>query len=167
MEESAPTSIEDAAAAAAAAADDGDSPMHPETAPGAGWFQCDAHNLRILKAITLDGLGQTEAALQLWEESIAFVEQKLPPLDENSVVLRVQAALCAHHRGANDEAMMGRAKEHARIALETHHLLFGGGVARFRRRFRHDLELRLRPAAAGAAETSGSSAVDFLWPFDP
>jgi len=137
-----------------------------------GWVQCDIHNLRILKAITLDGLGQTDEALRLWEESIAFVESHMPPNDESLVPLRVQAALCSHRKGDIECA-----KRHAELALRTHHLVFGGGVSLFRRRFRHDLELRLRPPeATGASAASGavppvpssadSPVVNFLWPLE-
>jgi len=117
------------------------------------WFQCDVQNLRIIKAITLDSMGQSNAALDLWEEAVTFCETRLPPCDESSVVVHVQAALCAQHMG--EEA---RAKEHAAKALQTHHILFGGGVSLFRRRFRHDLELKIRPSVMEGA------AVEILWP---
>jgi hypothetical protein len=123
-------------------------------ATGATWFQCDVHNLRILKAITLDALGQTQKALELWEESVTFTETMLPPADESSVVMRVQAALCALYTG-NDV----RAKVHASVALQTHNVLFGGGVARFRRRFDRDLQLPLRPSKSGM-----ESPANVLWP---
>lgn len=121
-------------------------------AVASAWFQCDVQNLRILKAITLDGLGKTQEALKLWEECVAFVEQRLPPADESSVVLRTQAALCAFH--LND---LERAQNHAYQALQIHNLAFGGGVVRFRRRYRYDLELQLRP-------TGSRKPVDVLWP---
>lgn len=131
------------------------------------WFQCDVHNLRILKAITLDGLGQTADALKLWEESVAFVEQKLPPLDESLVVLRAQAALCAWQAPGSQAV----ARHHAASALQAHCLLFGGGVARFRRRLDRDLNLALRPTAVtgsgGGDDSTPSSTVspaDILWP---
>jgi hypothetical protein len=88
-------------------------------ATGATWFQCDVHSLRILKAITLDALGKVKEAL-----AVIFTETMLPPAEESSVVMRVQAALCALHIGNNEKA-----KEHGRVALQTHNLLFGGGVA--------------------------------------
>jgi hypothetical protein len=109
-------------------------------ASGSPWFQCDIQNLRILKAITLESLGQGEEALKLWEECVVFTETKLPPLDENSVIMRTQAALCAYHV---DE--LAKAKEHADAALRTHDLLFGGGKPRFLRRLRCDLQLKFRP----------------------
>jgi SET domain len=122
------------------------------------WFQCDVHNLRILKAITLDGLGQTAEALALWQESVAFVERKLPPLDESLVVLHAQAALCAWQAAGKEDV----ARQHAAAAVETHNLLFGGGVARFRRRLNKDLQLALRPTfTAGSGDTSPA---DILWP---
>ena len=124
---------------------------------GSAWFQCDAHNLRILKALTLDSLGQTEKALQLWEEAVSFVQDRLPPNDESLVVLCTQAALCAQHAEKMDVAA-----KYAARALETHRILFGGGVERFRRRFQNEFELKLRPTS----ETSdaGPSPVDVLWP---
>lgn len=137
---------------------DGDSDLPSVQEQPVAWFQCDVHNLRILQAITLDGMGQTDEALKLWEESVAFADSKLPPLDENCVVLRVQAALCAHHKGDIE-----RARHHAQVALQYHHLLFGGGVNRFRRRYRHDLELKLRPEGT-AIKNNSQAAVDFLWP---
>lgn len=121
---------------------------------GVPWFQCDVHNLRILKAITLDGLGQAGEALQLWQECVAFVEQQLPPLDESLVVLHAQAALCAWHA---ENAIVAR--QHAASALETHRILFGGGVPRFRRRLDRDLKLSLRPLTGDA-----SAPADSLWP---
>jgi SET domain len=61
------------------------------------WFQCDVQNLRILKAITFDGLGQHEEALSLWEETIQFLDSNVPPNDENLIVLHTQAALCSFY----------------------------------------------------------------------
>lgn len=140
------------------------------------WFQCDVHNLCILKAITLDGLGQTAEALVLWEESVRFVEQRLPPLDESVIVLRAQAALCAWHiippnddddgndNNTNSESV---ARRHAAVALETHILLFGGGVARFRRRLQRDLQLALRPSSALRNDANAmTDPVDELWPLE-
>jgi hypothetical protein len=117
------------------------------------WFQCDAHNLRIIKAITLEGMGQSKEALPIWEECIAFKETKLPPNDESVVVMRVQAALCAQHAG-NEEA----AKTHAAAAIQTHNILFGGGISRFRRRYERELKMALRPSSDVTADT------DALWP---
>jgi len=119
---------------------------------GIGWFQCDVHNLRILRAITLEGLGKTKDALEAWEECVHFAETKLPPLDENSVVLRVQAALCAYSGG--DQV---KARQHAKSALRTHDLVFGGGVSRFRRRLQTDFQLNFRPQMP-------SDPVVELWP---
>ena len=121
---------------------------------GSAWFQADIQNLRILKAITLDGLGQSKEALALWTEAVAFCESKLPPFDESLVVAHVQAALCAAHLKDYNKA-----KLHALAALETHQVLFGGGVALFRRRFRNDLRLTLRPNAE-----SLDADIDVLWP---
>jgi hypothetical protein len=126
-------------------------------ADGTAWFQCDLQNLRILKAITLDALGKSNEALALWEESVAFTETMLPPADESSVVMRVQAALCALHIGGT-----GKAQGHAAMALQTHNLLFGGGVKLFRRRFAKDLRLSFRSTTAGV-----DSPANVLWPLSP
>ena len=126
------------------------------TPASSGWFQCDVHNLRILRAITLEGLGQSHKALEVWEQAVAFCEDKLLPADESLVVVRIQAALCALQAGERE-----RARQHAQAALQTHQLLFGGGVQWFRRRCRGDLELPLRPVPAVA---SAGQPVDVLWP---
>ena len=137
------------------------------------WFRCDAHNLRILKAITLEGLGQSAEALRLWDEAVQFAERHLPPADESLVVLHAQAALCAlracegyedDHRSEEQEEA---ARRHAAAAIETHDLLFGGGVARFRRRMDRDLRLELRPAAATAESEEQRHPEDVLWPLSP
>lgn len=117
------------------------------------WFQCDAHNLRIIKAITLEGMGQSSEALPIWEECVSFTERKLPPNDESSIVMHVQAALCAQHAGNIEEA-----KKHAAAALEGHNLIFGGGISRFRRRYERELKMALRPGANMVADA------DVLWP---
>lgn len=121
-----------------------------------GWFKCDIHNLCILKAITLEGLGQREKALHLWELAIAFCDEKLPPLDESSVVVRTQAALCSFQVGD-----IPRAHNHAQVAVQTHNLVFGGGTAYFRRRYRHDLALTFQ---SRKTRVNGASPVDVLWP---
>jgi SET domain len=130
-----------------------------------GWFQCDIQNLNILKAITLDGLGQTSQAVRVWEECISFTESKLPPLEEASVVVRIQAALCWMHLGDDDDddddeqgRSHPRAKDHAKRALYIHDKLFGGGAARLRRRYRNDFELCLRKGQVVP------NVVDLLWP---
>jgi hypothetical protein len=117
------------------------------------WFQCDAHNLRIIKAITLEGMGQSKEALPIWEQCVSFTETKLPPNDESSVVMHVQAALCAQHAGDIEVA-----KAHAAAALETHNTMFGGGMTRFRRRYERELKMALRPSADVMADTNA------LWP---
>ena len=125
-------------------------------AHGSAWFECDMQNLRILKAITLDSMGQSVQALPLWEECIQFSEVKVPPNDESSVVMRVQAALCAWY--SKDEV---RAKHHAQVALHVHNIVFGGGIARFRRRYRKEFSLNLRPDKG----TKSLSVQDILWPY--
>jgi hypothetical protein len=126
-------------------------------AHGSEWFQCDLQNLRILKAITLDGMGQTDKALAIWEECVQFTENSMPPHDESSIVMRVQAALCAWN--VKDEA---RAKQHATVALHVHNLTFGGGVSRFHRRYLKEFCLNLRADSAGDA---GKPVQDVLWPY--
>ena len=120
------------------------------------WYECDVHNLRILKAITLDSLGRSKEALPAWEESVTFTETKMPPNDESSIVMRTQAALCAWSTG--EEA---RAREHAEAALRAHNVLFGGGVERFRRRYRKEFSLNLRP---DKNRTSDQAMEQILWP---
>lgn len=124
-------------------------------ANGSAWFQCDLQNLRILKAITLEGSGQSEKALQMWEECVEFTDTKMPPNDENSIVMRVQAAMCAIN--LNKESL---ARNHAAIALQKHNLMFGGGVRRFRRRYRQDFRLNLR------LNSGHESFEATLWPYE-
>jgi SET domain len=118
----------------------------------APWFQCDVQNLRILKALTLDSLGRMPEALSIWELCVKFTETHLPPNDEATVVLHVQAALCALQAGENDVA-----RDHADRALQIHHIIFGGGVTRFRRRYQKEFQLDLRPNFYGGGP-------DTLWP---
>lgn len=127
---------------------------------GPPWFQCDVQNLGILRAITLDGLGRADEALGQWEECVKFAETMLPPLDESSVVMRVQAALCARCAGNRVTA-----KHHAAVAMQTHSILFGGGTARFRRRFFREVQLSLRPDSEDV-QAGGFEALDDLWPVE-
>jgi hypothetical protein len=127
-------------------------------AHGEAWFQCDLQNLRILKAITLEAMGLSAKALPIWDECVAFTETRMPPNDETSIVMRVQAALCSLSL-----KLEGVARQHASIALHRHNLMFGGGVRRFRRRFRHEFRLNLRPEST---EMKGQSMEDFLWPYN-
>jgi hypothetical protein len=123
------------------------------------WFQCDVHNLRILKAITYDGLDKSDEAYKEWSEAIHFAQKKLPPHDESLVVLHVQAALCAYHCYCAEQQpqeekdptesvaavdMLAIAHEHAKSASETHQILFGGGNRLLRRRLRNEFQLKLR-----------------------
>ena len=124
--------------------------------PGPGWFNIDIQNLQIIKAITLEGLGQSKEALELWTECVNFTESKLPPIDESSVAMQVQAALCSLHIGETEKAKM-----HAQKALYVHDKLFGGGVRRLRRRYQNDFKLSIRPASK---QNSGPDPVDVLWP---
>lgn len=138
----------------------GEDGMDAQPAAGATWFECDLQNLRILKAITLDGMGLSKEAISVWEECVHWTESKMPPNDETSIVMRVQAALCAMH--LKEEA---RATQHAAVALERHNLMFGGGVRRFRRRYRQDFRLNLRPTMANPTSVQ-TSLEDLLWPYE-
>ena len=152
------------------------------------WFQCDVQNLRIIQAITLDGLGQTAHAMKLWNEALDFCRQKLPPNDESVVVIAVQAALCSWHlaeqqleqqESSNNDSIISQqqqqedyiaqARRYAALALETHDLLFQGGVQRLRRRLKSDLQLPLRPRRTSGVDivsSSSVSAVETLWPLE-
>lgn len=123
-------------------------------AGGTAWFQCDLQNLRILKAITLESLGQSQQALHLWEECVRFAETSLPPNDEIYIAMRVQAALCSLH--VKDSV---RAKQHAEVALNIHNLMFGGGLQRFRRRYLKEFCLNLR-------KSKGDPLEKILWPYN-
>jgi hypothetical protein len=126
-------------------------------AHGEMWFECDLQNLRILKAITLDGMGQSKQAIDLWHQCVEFVETRLPPNDESLVVLLVQTALCAWTIKDED-----RARNYATKALQVHDLIFGGGVRRFRRRFQKEFCLNLRKDTS----VDGKQPQDILWPYD-
>jgi len=144
-------------AAGEALSDEGvDSDNDRMDAHGSAWFECDLQNLRILKAITLESSGQSEKALQIWEDCVVFTETKMPPNDENSIVMRVQAALCSLNL---DKEML--AQHHAAVALQKHNLMFGGGVRRFRRRYRQDFRLNLRPCIGH----EDLSFEEILWPY--
>eukprot|EP00978_Attheya_sp_CCMP212_P001419 scaffold2983_cov53-Attheya_sp.AAC.6 len=142
--------------------DDHDDTMEQVDDDAMQWFQCDTMNLELLKALTLDGMGQYEEALHHWNECIAFARRALPPADEMTVVFFVQAALCAQCSpgGIRQESL---AKEYAKLALEMHCILFGGcdvtdhnaGLSLFKRRYREELKLPLR---------QNSPSMDALWP---
>ena len=81
-----------------------------------------------------------------------FAVKYFPPVDEATVALRVQAALCSYdvgHDGASPKASregaLATARRHADEAVRMHGLLFGGGVERFFRRYERELECPLRP----------------------
>ena len=103
-------------------------------------FQCDNYTLHTLRAITLDQLGRSAEALSDWQECIDFATKNFPPIDENTMNLHVQAALCAKHAKKLDIAA-----EHANKALRMHSLLWGGGIGRFLKRYEHDFAKPLRP----------------------
>mmetsp|Transcript_12475 Transcript_12475/g.13879 ORF Transcript_12475/g.13879 Transcript_12475/m.13879 type:complete len:490 (+) Transcript_12475:1-1470(+) len=133
----------------------GDEEVMDEITNNAPWFECDVQNLRILKALTLDSLGQLEEAFSNWKESVTFCKSKLPPNDEALIVMLVQAAMCALQLLKHQDEARGLAAE----ALRVHSILFGGGVKRFRRRYRREFQLALRPTY-----TSFTSPPDELWP---
>mmetsp|Transcript_4779 Transcript_4779/g.7380 ORF Transcript_4779/g.7380 Transcript_4779/m.7380 type:complete len:496 (-) Transcript_4779:83-1570(-) len=118
------------------------------------WFECDAQNLRILKALTLDSLGRMEESISIWKECVLFCETKLPPNDEALVVILVQAALCAFQQSQRQD----EARQLAAQAVAVHSILFGGGIERFRRRYNREFQLALRPTY------TASAAQDLLWP---
>ena len=139
--------------------DDKDQNMEESSGSNSTWFECDIQNLRILKAITLESSGQSESALRIWDDCITFTENKMPPNDENSIVMRVQAAICSLHLKQKEIA-----RRHASIALQRHDLIFGGGVIRFRRRYRNELRLNLRKSTEG--KNNDERFEDMLWPYE-
>ncbi len=123
------------------------------------WFQCDTFRLQNLLALTYESLGQSNKALEQWKKCIEFAEKKLPPADEGSIPLYVQAALCAACTGQESTA-----KQYADLALRSHSLIFGGGVNFFRKRYAKEMELELRSSSRAL---SGQAALDALWPVSP
>ena len=119
------------------------------------WYQCDTHRLRTILALTLDSLGQSSKALVEWKKCVEFTQRNLPPADEAGIALCVQTALCAHVCGEE-----GMAREYAKIALENHDLIFGGGVEFFQRRYMHEMKLTLRQ---GKKALVGKEAFETLW----
>lgn len=104
-------------------------------------FQCDEYTLHSLHAITLDQLGRSSKALPEWQACIEFAEKNFPPIDENTMNLHVQAALCAKKCAQE----MDVAKDHSKKALEMHAKLWGGGRDRFLKRYKDDFCKPLRP----------------------
>lgn len=103
-------------------------------------FQCDKYTLHSLYAITLDQLGRSSKALPEWQACIEFAEKNFPSIDENTMNLHVQAALCAKFA-----LKMDIAKIHAKKAVEMHDKLWGGGRDRFLKRYKDDFCKPLRP----------------------
>lgn len=103
-------------------------------------FQCDKYTLHSLHAITLDQLGRSSKALPEWQACIEFAEKNFPSIDENTMNLHVQAALCAKFA-----LKMDIAKIHAKKAVEMHDKLWGGGRDRFLKRYKDDFCKPLRP----------------------
>jgi len=125
-------------------------------------FKSDRYQLHILKAITLEQLGRSnkhrgdkklglENALEEWVKAIGFATKTFPPLDETTISLHVQAALCASVNSHGDWQKLAmrtkglrvgdfaRARHHANKAIEMHDALFGGGTYRFKKRYLEDL----------------------------
>ena len=103
-------------------------------------FQCDKYTLHSLHAITLDQLGKSSEALTEWQACIEFAEKNFPSIDETTMNLYVQAALCAKFAKTFDVATI-----YANKALEMHDKLWGGGRDRFLKRYEHDFSKPLRP----------------------
>lgn len=116
------------------------------------FFKCDEHQLRILLALTYESLGSPTKAIEEWKKCVQFVDTNYPLHDENGIALKVQAALCCFFLDN-----LVAAKSFAKKALESHDLLFGGGVQFFLKRYSNEFKLQLRPQSA-------SKAVSFLWP---
>lgn len=116
------------------------------------FFKCDEHQLRILLALTYESLGSPSKALEEWKRCVTFVEKYYPHHDENGVALKVQAAISSFLM----QDLIG-AKLFAASALESHNLLFGGGVSFFLKRYSNELKLHLRPSPV-------TNAIEFLWP---
>jgi len=143
--------------------DDDDSYEKDNEEEDGPWFRCDVQQLQTLESLTLDKLGRFQEALASWQKCIQFVDDFLPPLDENGIALRVQAAISA--TACND---LETAKQLAKRALDDHHLLFGGGgVKRFRLRYEREMELSrtLRPSHLPLV-LYGRDALDALWPLE-
>ena len=117
------------------------------------WFKCDQHQLRVLLALTYDSMGQLSKAFPQWTQCVSFTSTHLPPLDENSIVMQVQAALCALAMDRFEDA-----KRYAVEALDIHSKVFGCGVELFRKRYGREVQLQLRPKGNGTAD------LDKLWP---
>lgn len=119
-------------------------------------YQCDSYQLHILKAITLDGLGKCGKALVEWETALGFALKNFPPLDETTIALRVQTALCAvsvsDGFSAGGDGSAAKAKRHADEALKMHNSLFGGGADRFMKRYEKELLCPLRPGQKGTIQ---------------
>ena len=152
-------------------------------------YQCDKSVLRVLKAITLEGLGRSNAhrgdkkaglehALHEWEMAVEFSVKNFPPLDETIIALKVQAALCASVNAFGDFAKLAlrtkglrvgdrvKAKRYADEALEMHDLIFGGGKERFLRRFVDELfKFCLLIRKRSMPQTQFLSNLQDLWGF--
>ena len=103
-------------------------------------FQCDKYTLHSLHAITLDQLGKSTEALTEWLTCIEFAKTNFPAIDENTMNLHVQAALCAKQAKKLDIATI-----QANKALKIHDKLWGGGKDRFLKRYKDDFSKPLRP----------------------
>uniref|UniRef100_A0A7S4W3F9 Uncharacterized protein n=1 Tax=Ditylum brightwellii TaxID=49249 RepID=A0A7S4W3F9_9STRA len=168
--------------------------LQQSTTSSNNWFKCDTHRLKILLALTHDGLGQFDKALSCWKECVDFAETYFPFLDENCIAIYVQYALCARALSLSsmttttaettEDNNMALAKKYANLALKKHSLLYGGGVLRFRKRYEQELALQLRKEeeedennskrkktnskswmmVASSKKLSGPIAMNDLWP---
>jgi hypothetical protein len=128
-------------------------PLNPN-----GDFRSDIYNLRILQAVTLENLGtkqRTKEALEEWKWCLQFCSENFPPIDETTVAIHVRAALCAHSCKE-----MKVAKLHAKEAVKMHDLLFGDSVRRFRKRYKHELLLKM----GKSDDSDGDLMIQELWP---
>lgn len=113
---------------------------NPEPVEPAHEFQCDKYTLHSLHAITLEQLGRSKEALPEWQACVEFATKNFPSVDESTMNLHVQAALCAKNAKKSDVATL-----HAKNALEMHDKLWGGGKERFLKRYANDFAKPLRP----------------------
>jgi hypothetical protein len=96
----------------------------------------DHKELALANAVSFSQLGAYEKALPHWQSCIDFNTKYCPPNDEGTVCYALQAALCAAAvQGAGSKA----AAAHTSMALQTHAIAFGPGVALFETRFKCEL----------------------------
>lgn len=121
-------------------------------------YQCDRYNLHILHAITLENLGRHKEALVEWKKCAQFCKANYPPADETNVSIHVRTAICAY---LCKEQIV--AEHHASQSLEMHDLLFGGGVDRMRKRYKHEFMLMMWGGSKNG-KVNLKEVIDVLWP---